>query len=89
MTPPPARRTPSNGKASLSADLLADLNAPGALPTASAPAAVATSPETPRGTPALSVTVTPLRWRPPSFQAPERGTGVAVRIGPLRVELAF
>ena len=96
MTPPTARRPTTsngrasgNGKATLSADLLADLNAPGALPTASAPAEVASSPETTRGTPAFSVTVTPLRWRPPSFQAPERGTGVAVRVGPLRVELAF
>lgn len=89
MTPPPTRRTPSNGKASLSADLLADLSAPGALPTATAPDEVASSTQAPRGTPALSVTVTPLRWRPPSFQAPERGTGVAVRVGPLRVELAF
>ena len=90
MTPPPTRRTPtSNGKASLSADLLADLNAPGALPTATAPADVTPPPQVTRGTPALSVTVTPLRWRPPSFTAPERGTGVAVRVGPLRVEVAF
>ena len=96
MTPPPTRRTAtSNGKvatpgrASLSADLLADLNAPGALPTASAPAEVASSPETTRGTPALSVTVTPLRWRVPTLKPAERGTGISVRVGPLRVELAF
>lgn len=90
MTPPPARRTPpSNGRTRLSADLLADLNAPGALPTASAPAAVSTPAHVPRGTPALSVTVTPLRWRPPALSSPERGVGVAVRVGPLRVEVAF
>ena len=89
MTPPPTRRTPtSNGKASLAADLLADLNAPAALPKATPPAELSDAQIT-RGTPAISVTVTPLRWRPPSFAAPERGTGVAVRIGPLRVEVAF
>jgi hypothetical protein len=90
MTPPTTRRTPSaQGRSGLSADLLADLNAPGALPTSTPPSAGGSSRETTRGTPALSLTVTPLRWRQPSFQPPERGTGVAVRLGPLRVELAL
>jgi hypothetical protein len=90
MTPPPARQTSANGKAGLSADLLADLNAPGALPTSTAPSAAAAPPlGRTGGTPALSVTLTPLRWRLPALQAPERGTGVAVRVGPLRVEVAF
>jgi hypothetical protein len=79
----------SHGKTRLSEDLLADLSAPGALPTASAPAALGSSVQPPRGTPALSVTLTPLRWRALALAAPERGTGVAVRVGPLRVELAF
>lgn len=90
MTPPPTRRTsPSNGRTGLSADLLADLNAPGALPTATPPAAASAGPGPTGGTPALSVTLTPLRWRLPSFTAPERGMGVAVRVGPVRLELAF
>jgi hypothetical protein len=85
---PPARRTPaSKGKASLTDDLLADLNAPGALPTA--PPAAAFVPHRTGGTPALSMTLTPLRWRLPALDAAERGVGVAVRLGPLRVEVAF
>jgi hypothetical protein len=97
MTPPPTRRPArsnangsSPGRSGLSADLLANLSAPGALPTATAPSAASTPPPTRTGgTPALSVTVTPLSWRLPALQAPERGTGVAVRVGPVRVEVAF
>ena len=87
-TPAPARRPATDRSADLTADLLADLTAPAALPSAPPAAAPGTAP-TPGGTPALSVTVTPLRWRSPSFTAPARGVGVGVRIGPLRVEVAF
>ena len=92
MTPP---ATPRNGRAprrsagaDLRADLLADLTAPGPLPSAPPMPTPSTAP-TPGGTPALSVTVTPLRWRAPSLAPAERGVGMAVRVGPLRVEVAF
>ena len=93
MTPPPAGRSsaPDRGTgraADLTADLLADLSAPTAVPSAPPPAAAVTAPM-PGGTPALSLTLTPLHWRAPAFAAPDRGVGVAVRIGPLRVEVAF
>jgi hypothetical protein len=87
--------TPRNGKAprrspaaDLSADLLADLTAPTPLPSAP-PNPPASTVQTKGGTPALSVTVTPLRWRAPSLSSPDAGIGVAVRVGPLRVEVAF
>jgi hypothetical protein len=86
MTPPP-RRARSSG-ADLSADLLADLTAPGPLPSAPVTPPPSTTP-TLGGTPALSVTLTPLRWRAPSLAPAERGVGMAVRLGPLRVEVAF
>lgn len=87
MTPAPTRRSPDR-TADLTADLLADLTAPGTLPSAPPTPAPSTAP-TPGGTPALSVTLTPLRWRSPAFTPPQRGVGVGVRIGPLRVEVAF
>ncbi len=74
--------------ADLSADLLADLTAPAALPSAPPTPPASTTP-TPGGTPALSLTVTPLRWRAPSLAPAEHGVGMAVRVGPLRVEVAF
>ena len=89
MTPTPPRRGPASGRAAdLTADLMVDLTAPGPLPSAP-PAPPASSVPTPGGTPALSVTLTPLRWRLPALLPVENGMGVAVRVGPLRVEVGF
>lgn len=75
-------------QADLTADLMADLGRPAPLPAATP---LAPLPELPRtsGTPALALTVTPLRWSRPGLAAAERGAGLAVRLGPLRVEVAF
>ena len=69
-------------------DLLADLARPAPLP-ASVP--LPPLPDLPEGggTPAVAVTLTPLRWSRPCLAAPSRGHGVAVRLGPWRVEVAF
>ena len=71
----------------LTADLLRDLSAPRPLPTAT-PADLSPTPVRP-GTPAFSVTFTPLRWSRLSVRGASVGTGVSVRGGPWRVELAF
>ena len=74
-------------QADLRADLLTDLSRPGALP--SAPVPPLPSAPSPSGTPAVTVTLTPLRWSLPSLDATDRGVGVAVRVGPWRVEVAL
>ena len=75
-------------RSDLTADLLADLGRPAPLP-ASIP--LSPLPDLPvgGGTPAVAVTLTPLRWSRPCLTTPERGHGVAVRIGPWRVEVVF
>ncbi len=72
-------------QADLTADLLSDLGRAAELP-ADAPLPSAPAPAT---TPAVSLTLTPLRWSPLSLDTPERGTGLAVRLGPWRVEVAL
>ena len=67
----------SDLRSDLTADLLTDL---------ARPAPVVLPP--PSGTPALTVRLTPLQWSRPSLDTPEAGLGVAVRIGPWRVEVA-
>lgn len=75
-------------KDDLTADLMADLGRPAPLP--SAPAAPVVPPAPPAApTPALTVTVTPLRWSLPGLDATERGLGIAVKVGPVRVEVAL
>lgn len=75
-------------KDDLTADLMAELDRPAALPSAPVrpplPPAPAAAP-----TPALTLTVTPLRWSLPGLDATERGLGVAVKVGPVRLELAL
>ncbi len=70
----------------LTADLLSDLGRPAALPAAPPPLPPVLLPA---GTPAITVTVTPLRWSLPGLDATERGLGVAVKVGPVRVEVAL
>lgn len=72
----------------LTADLLADLGRPAPLPSAVPLPPLAELPPG-SGTPAVAVTLTPLRWSRPSLAAPERGHGLAVHLGPWRVEVAF
>ena len=68
-------------------DLLADLQ--GAV--TARPAAPPTLPrEVPTGepaslTPAVDLSVTPLRWALPSFGPAARGVGVALRVGPIQL----
>ena len=73
-------------QADLKADLLSDLNRPAPLPSAAPSAPLPTAPVS--GTPSVTVTLTPLRWSLPSLDSTERGMGLAVRLGPWRVELA-
>ena len=73
-------------QADLTADLLSDLSRPAPLPSASVPP-LPSAPQ-PASTPSVTVTLTPLRWALPSLASTERGLGVAVRVGPWRVELA-
>ena len=76
-------------KADLTADLLTDLQRPTPLPTAPPIAHAGGGATTVAGTPAMTLTLTPLRWSLPSLDSSDRGLGVAVRVGPWRVEVAF
>jgi hypothetical protein len=40
-------------------------------------------------TPAVDLSLTPLRWRLPSVRAASRGLGVEVQAGPVRVSVAL
>lgn len=64
-------------------DLRTEASARPAAPAVEPPAAV------PSGaqplTPALDVSVTPLRWALPSIGPAARGVGLAVRVGPVQV----
>jgi hypothetical protein len=74
-------------RADLQADLLADL----APPVIEEPAPAAPPPPPPQrndATPALSVQWTPLRWSRPRVVRAKDGVGKAVKLGPIRVELA-
>ena len=73
-------------KDDLTADLMADLGRPAPLPPASTP--VPPAPPA-RATPAFTMTVTPLRWSLPGLDATERGLGLAVKAGPVRLEIAL
>lgn len=73
----------------LTADLLSDLSRPAPLPTAPTVRPPLPSAPTPPATPVLSFTLTPLRWSLPALDSTERGLGVAVRLGPWRVEVAL
>lgn len=72
----------------LTADLLTDLATPAPLPSA---LKLPPLPELPKtvGTPAVAVTLTPLRWSRPGLTDPGHGTGIALQVGPWRVEVAF
>lgn len=75
-------------KDDLTADLLSDLERPAPLPATSRLPPLPGSPP-PAATPAVTLTLTPLRWSLPGLDATERGLGMAVRVGPLRVEVAL
>ena len=69
-------------------DLLADLQGE----VAARPAAPPVPPPAPRvqggpSTPALDVSVTPLKWSLPRLGSASHGVGVSVRVGPLHVSL--
>ncbi len=76
----------------LSADLQADLLADLAPPVVEEPVVVEEPaplpPELTDATPALSVQWTPLRWSRPKVVRAQGGTGKALRVGPLSVEIA-
>jgi hypothetical protein len=76
-------------QADLAADLLNDLSRPAPLPSTAPARPPLPSAPTPSATPALSLTLTPLRWSLPTLDSTERGLGVAVRLGPWRVEVAL
>lgn len=74
-------------QADLTADLMADLGRPAPLP-ASVP--LPPLPQLPGGgTPAVSLVLTPLSWSRPALASAERGPGLAVRLGPWRLEVAL
>ncbi len=82
-------KTPKDLKSDLQADLLVDLAGPVvehqpalAVEPASLP------PELSDATPSLSLAWTPLRWSRPKLVSVRGGLGRAVKVGPLRVELA-
>jgi hypothetical protein len=79
---------PNDLQADLTADLLSDLGRPGPLPSAPVPPPLPSAP-VPTATPAVQLTFTPLRWSLPSLDSTERGLGLAMRIGPWRLELAL
>ena len=75
-------------KDELTADLMADLGRPAALPSAPVRPPLPPDPAA-APTPAFTLTVTPLRWSMPGIDATERGLGVAVRVGPVRLEVGL
>ena len=81
-------KPPHNLQADLTAELLTEAARPAPLPSAAAWPPLPELPVT-AGTPAVAFTLTPLRWSRPCVAAAERGTGVAVRLGPWQVEVAF
>ena len=76
-------------RADLTADLLSDLGRPAPLPSAPPAAVLLKAAPHPAATPAVVVTLTPMHWSLPALDATERGLGVAVKLGPWRVEVAF
>ena len=72
----------------LTADLLADLQRPAPLPFSPPLPPLPPLPAA-AGTPAFAFTLTPLRWSRPALAAPDIGHGVALHLGPWRVEVAF
>lgn len=75
-------------KADLKADLLADLLPPSVEPPTTPVADTSLPPELTDSTPALSVQWTPLRWSRPKVVKAKDGVGKAVKLGPLKLELA-
>ncbi len=79
----------------LAADLAADLERPAPLPSPGMPSpGTVTPPTAPAPTergarPAVAVVLTPLRWSRPAVGRTEHGTGLAVRLGPWRIEVAL
>ena len=71
----------------LTADLLRDLSAPTVAPAVAAPEPGAVGPP-PSRRPALSIVFTPLHWARVSVGPLEVGTGLSVRGGPWRVDVA-
>ncbi|WP_448627724.1 hypothetical protein [Geodermatophilus sp. URMC 64] len=80
-------------RSSLQDELLADLRTAAPIPVtpaepAEAPSEPATVPAE-RRNPTFEMQVTPLRWaRPKVAAAPERGAGLLVSAGPLRIQLS-
>ena len=75
----------SDLRSDLTADLLTDLGRPAPPPPGPAPAVGLPRPS---GTPAVTVRLTPLQWSRPALEPVDAGVGVAVRLGPWRVEVA-
>ncbi len=76
-------------KNDLTADLLADLTAEPVTPPAPPVVAPVAAPrELDHLTPALSLRWTPLRWARPHVGRVKGGTGKALYVGPLTVEIA-
>ncbi len=82
-------RTQKNLKADLQADLLVDLAGPAVeVPAVPAVEPAPLPPELSDATPSLSLAWTPLRWSRPKLVSVRDGLGKAVKVGPLRIELA-
>jgi hypothetical protein len=73
-------------RSSLQDELLADLRTAAPIPVT--PAAPAKAPSE-RRSPTFEMRLTPLRWaRPKVAAAPERGAGLLLSAGPLRIQLS-
>lgn len=70
----------------LLADLQGEVSARPAAPPTPPPAAAPVEPGP--GTPALDISWTPLRWSLPALRPASRGTGISLRLGPVRVSLS-
>lgn len=81
-------KLPRSLQSDLTAELLTEAARPAPLPSAKAWPPLPDLPVT-TGTPAVAFTLTPLRWSRPCLAAADRGTGVALRLGPWHVEVAF
>lgn len=81
-------RNPSD----LTADLLSDLQGAAAarpLPSSPPPLPVDDSAGPTPPTPTVEVRFTPMRWSLPKVVPVDRGLGVGMAVGPLRVSLSF
>ena len=76
-------------QADLTADLLSEAAAPAPLPSALAPSLTSRTLADEPLLPSFGLTLTPLCWSRPSLRAGRYGSGMTLKVGPWRLEVAL